>query len=87
MKGDGRWKASDVLPGFAKRPETRATRPPAIIHVDSEMYTGRLSKWDKMAGSMREIMESQNKQGENPQSHENAEIRDLCNGRLWQLRA
>ena len=51
----------DALPDFAKRPETRATRAPVSMQVDSEVHSGRRSKWDKVAGAMREMMESQHK--------------------------
>ena len=36
------------------------------MQADPELVNNRRSKWDKMAGAMRELMESKNNKGENP---------------------
>ena len=59
---------ADNVPEFTKRPTTKATRPPVRMQVGSEVFTGKRSKWDKMAGAMREITENRNKKDENPKA-------------------
>ena len=61
-------RIKESMPDFANRPTTKATRPPLRMQVDPEMYTGELPKWDKMAGSMREMMESQSRKDGNPKT-------------------
>ena len=61
-RNEKRHRNTIELPDFTQRPTTRETRPPVKMQVGPELYySWKWSKWDKMAGAMREIME--NKQG------------------------
>ena len=65
---DKRDKHSTGLPDFARRPTTRATRPPVRRQVDPEIPPNKRSKWGKMAGAMREIMANKQGKGANPKT-------------------
>ena len=45
-----------------------ATRPPVDLQVGPEIYERERSKWGKMAGAMREMMETKHGKDENPKS-------------------
>ena len=70
-KSDRRGSVSSresLVPDFTQRPTSKATRPPVRLQVDPEICSVRRSKWDKMAGAMRELMEKKTNKDENPRT-------------------
>lgn len=72
IKGSSRRDASPYpqtdLPDFTQLPSTKDTRPSFRTQIDPDVYSEEGSKWDKIAGSMRELMENKTRKGENPKS-------------------